>query len=307
LLAAGSIEGAVTHAAVLLLAVGAVCALAWGLLYRRMGILRWPLLAITLGTLGAGTALGAWDWYEKRDRTVRGSPTKEFVLQRVQKKRTPQELREEPWPTYGYDQARTRSTPFRMRPPYVGLWKVKTNGSLEPPATVAYGRVFLANSVGTVYAIGGRLGKVHWKRRFHRCIAASAAVSDHVVYQPLMHPIPCQKNASGATGYIVALDPKTGRTLWRFRAGPVESAPLIVGHILYFGSWDHRVYALNLHRKRNRVLWSYETDDKVVASPAYANGTIYVATNGGRVYALRAKPGRLRWRAESSARFGRRE
>lgn len=208
---------------------------------------------------------------------------------------------------YGYDPARTRSAPFRLRPPYAGLWKVGFDGSLEPPPVVAYGRVFIADSHGNVFAISGRLGKVFWRRRFHRCIAASAAVSGGVVYQPLMHAIPCGKNAPGASGYIVALDPKNGRTLWRFRAGAVESAPLIVGHVLYFGSWDHRVYAIDLRRKRHRMLWSYQTDDKVVAAPSYANGTIYVGTNGGRVYAIAAKSGRLRWRADSFSRFGRRE
>jgi outer membrane protein assembly factor BamB len=105
----------------------------------------------------------------------------------------------------------------------------------------------------------------------------------------------------------VALDAKTGRRKWRYGSGAVESSPLLVGRILYFGSWDRRVYALNVRRKRHRLVWSHQVDDKVVAAPAYANGAVYVGTNGGRVYALGARTGRERWRRESFSRFGRRE
>jgi outer membrane protein assembly factor BamB len=159
-----------------------------------------------------------------------------------------------------------------------------------------------------VFAIDVRLGRIIWKRAFPNCIAGSPAVAWGTLYLPLMARRPCKKDSSSARGgMIVALDAKTGRIRWRFRAGPIESAPLLVGHVLYFGSWDRKVYALNLRGRRNRMLWSHETDDKVVGAPAYANGTVYVGTNGGRVYALSARTGRQRWRAESFSRFGRRE
>jgi outer membrane protein assembly factor BamB len=122
-----------------------------------------------------------------------------------------------------------------------------------------------------------------------------------------MHNRPCVKNAPGARGGIVALDAKTGRIKWRFGAGAVESAPVLVGRVLYFGAWDRRVYALNVRRKRHRLIWSHQVDDKVVGAPAYSNGAVYVGTNGGRVYSLGARTGRERWHAESFSRFGRRE
>jgi outer membrane protein assembly factor BamB len=118
---------------------------------------------------------------------------------------------------------------------------------------------------------------------------------------------PCVKNDPRARGGIVALDAKTGRIKWRFAAGAVESAPLLVGHVLYFGAWDRRVYALNVSRKRHRLIWSHPVDDKVVGAPAYANGAVYVGTNGGRVFALGGRTGVERWHAESFSRFGRRE
>ena len=37
------------------------------------------------------------------------------------------------------------------------------------------------------------------------------------------------------------------------------------------------------------------------------NGKVYFGTDGGSVYALDARTGRLRWRAQALSRFGRRE
>ena len=75
---AASLERAVTDAAEILLAAGVVLALAYALLRSRIGILRWPLLSVSVLALVFGTALGAWAWHENRPRDIRGSATEEF-------------------------------------------------------------------------------------------------------------------------------------------------------------------------------------------------------------------------------------
>ena len=216
-LAAASIEHAVTHAAELLLGAGAILALAWGVFQHRIGLLRWPLLAVVLLTLGTGVALGAWTWHEKRNRDVRGSPTIEFVAKERPQKRPRKELREEPWPLYGYNVERTRAAPFKIRPPYGGLWSIRTVEAIEAPPIVAYGRVFVIDQRGAMYAVKARTGRIAWKRKFQNCAAASAAVHDGIVYQPLMQRIPCDQYSASSRGYIVGLDAKP--------AGPVGGSP----------------------------------------------------------------------------------
>ena len=44
------------------------------------------------------------------------------------------------------------------------------------------------------------------------------------------------------------MDARTGKELWRFDAGVVESSPLLVDGRLYFGSWDRHLYALDVPR-----------------------------------------------------------
>jgi len=312
LLLAASIERAVHDGAVLLLGVGAVLALAWGLLNRRLGPLRWPVLAVAILALGAGTALGAWAWHEDRSRTVRGSATVEFVekLRPDPKGPKPSRLNPEPWPTYGYDAQRTHLAPlaWRIRPPYVGIWKFPAWNDIEFPPSVAYGNLYIPQQKGRFYVVKARSGKRVWERRINHCIASSPTIHDEVVYQAYMDSKPCGAHEAGARGFVLARDAHNGGLLWRFDAGVVESSPLLVGNTLYFGSWDHKLYALRLRgRKRPKLRWTFEADDQIVAAPAYASGTVYIATSNGSVYGVNARSGRMRWHSTSFSRFGRRE
>ena len=70
----------------------------------------------------------------------------------------------------------------------------------------------------------------------------------------------------------------------------VFSSPAVANGIVYVGSLDHNVYALNANT--GTKVWSYTTGYWVVSSPAVANGIVYVGSNDHNVYALNAKPGR---------------
>jgi outer membrane protein assembly factor BamB len=270
-------------------------------------------LLLSAAVVGLGAA---YYWHETRSREILGSSTEEFIasdnpadrdIRVVRPQERPDlELSSEPWPTYGKDLERTHVAPdLDHRPPYRRLWTMRALNYLEFPPAVAYGKVFVPQQRGRFFAVNAKTGKVVWSKSFGRCAAASPTVWKGVVYQVLMHELPCTKHQPGATGLLIAMNARTGRELWSFRAGAIESSPAIVDGVLYFGSWDHNVYALDARTRK--VRWRYETDDRIVAAPAYHAGTIYIPSNGGRLYALDARTGKLRWRAESFARFGRRE
>jgi outer membrane protein assembly factor BamB len=83
--------------------------------------------------------------------------------------------------------------------------------------------------------------------------------------------------------------------LWRFRAGVIETPPLVAKGLVYFGSWDDRVYAVDA--RTGRLRWSFTTGGRVKGGVALARGTVYVGSYDGRLYALDARSGRLRWSA----------
>ena len=64
----------------------------------------------------------------------------------------------------------------------------------------------------------------------------------------------------------------------------VFSSPAVVGGVVYIGSEDGKVYALNATTGARE--WSYTTGGPVYSSPAVANGVVYVGSNDGNVYAF---------------------
>jgi outer membrane protein assembly factor BamB len=267
---------------------------------------RWlvgTLVALLLLSGGAAVA-GYLVWKERHPGSIRGSAATEFETTEAPGATTRSEeaVRQIPWPTYGYDEGRTRFAPgFRLRPPFEELWRVRGGSLLEFPPVVAYGRLYVGTNDGRFLAIEAETGEIAWRKEFGRCTAASPAVGDGVVYQPLMDPSPCRPHRQDAPGYMVALDAETGEELWRFRAGVTESSPLLVDGLLYFGSWDRKMYALDA--KTGRVKWAFSTGDKIKDGAAYGNGTIYFGSYDGKVYALDARTGKRRWAASGNGNF----
>jgi outer membrane protein assembly factor BamB len=254
---------------------------------------------------GAGAA-AVWVWNERQSEDVRGSATQEFVTTEEPgaTTRPEEEVREEPWPTYGFDAQRTRYAPdFRLRPPFRVLWTVRGKSLIEFPPAVAYERLYFGTNNGRFLAVDVDSGEIVWERQFGRCTAASPMVADGVVYMGLMVPTPCGKDSDrDAPGYLLALDADTGQELWRFRAGAIESSPLLVDGVLYVGSWDENVYAVDARTGRAR--WSFQTGDEVKGAAAYGKGTVFIASYDGNVYALDARSGKLRWEAAAQDRLG---
>ncbi len=83
---------------------------------------------------------------------------------------------------------------------------------------------------------------------------------------------------------VYALNAHTGAKLWSYPTGnAVFSVPAVMNGVVYVGSWDGSVYALDA--ATGTKLWSYATGGEVTSSPAVANGLVYVGTQGrdGRV------------------------
>lgn len=198
------------------------------------------------------------------------------------------------WPVYGYDAQRTHAARgLHVRPPFRRIWVVRGDWSLiEFPPVLAAGRLFVGTNHGLVLAVDAADGRVVWRRQFRGCVAASPAVDSRAVYVGFMDAPPC---TGTRPSLLVALDPGSGTTLWRFRAGVIESPPLVVGGLVYFGSWDGRIYAVDARTGRRR--WSFATHGRVKGGPAYAAGTIYAGSYDGTLYAVDARTGRLRWSA----------
>jgi outer membrane protein assembly factor BamB len=248
-------------------------------------------------------AVGAYIYNEENQPIEkRGSATEEFVTTEPEEPQPPPKKQNpRPWPTYSYDDARRHISPYDHRPPYRRLWTIDAHDTLEFPPTVGYGRVYLAQQKGLFFALDAQTGKVDWRKDTERCAASSPTIGKGVIYQSVMHPVPCLQDQAGANGYVAAWDADTGRQRWRFNSAPIESSPLLKGKRLFVGTWDHGVYALNADNGKR--IWRFGADDQVNTSAAYWKGRIYIGSDGGTLYALSAKSGKLLWSRSEAREF----
>lgn len=81
---------------------------------------------------------------------------------------------------------------------------------------------------------------------------------------------------------------------WKFKAQKaVESSPAVWQDVLYCGSNDGKIYALDC--TCGKCLWFLQTGSRVVAAPALADGTLYCGSLDRSLYAVEAATGKVQW------------
>ncbi len=279
---------------------------------RKRWLLAGVVIALTL--LGAG-ALAYYLYVQGKGRDIRGSSTVEFVPTEPAPRAVPKPkpkpgshvspaLTRVDWPTFGYDGRRLRYLPSPLRPPFRVEWTFRAQHLIEFPPAVAYGRVYVANNPGTLFAISALTGRLGWRFTSGRCTAASPAVANGLVYEAFLNKPPCNREpgSPGIDGEIVALEAKKGAVVWRHRIGPSETSPLVADGRVYVGDWNGWVYALDA--KTGREVWRFRTGGEVKGALALSGRRLYVGSYDHHLYALSARTGRLIWRGSSQERLG---
>jgi hypothetical protein len=162
------------------------------------------------------------------------------------------------------------------------VWAFQAGNPIYASPAVVNDTVYVNSDSGKLYALKVSDGSVIWQTNFGSGsdhADDSPAVADGVVY------------VGSGNGYY-AFNASDGSNRWyftspyspRWRTGYVYSSPVVAGNIVYFGSSDSYVFALNA--SNGSLVWSYRTGDFVFGSPAIANGIVYVGSFDGKIYAL---------------------
>jgi outer membrane protein assembly factor BamB len=98
---------------------------------------------------------------------------------------------------------------------------------------------------------------------------------------------------------LYAFDPATGQQQWRFAVdSQILPAPAYVDGIVYFGSTDKNVYAVDAETGQPKPGWSFEAESAIWASPLVVDGRVYVASMDHHLYCLDAETGEEIWKTE---------
>ena len=108
---------------------------------------------------------------------------------------------------------------------------------------------------------------------------------DNVSPTPTPGPPPVPTATATATRIVTPESTPVGHPsderLWLYDTdSSVFSSPAVVDGVVYVGSRDGYVYALDALTGGAR--WSYETNGEVYSSPAVVEGVVYISSNDGR-------------------------
>ena len=158
--------------------------------------------------------------------------------------------------------------------------------------------VFIGGYDGFVYAVvdGERKGK--WPEDIDSPIGAivgsPALVNDLLIVSSTdsyLYALEVQvEDSSGRVSFKKEWEFPTGSKIW--------SSPTVADDVVYIGSQDHKVYAINVDD--GAEIWSFTTGGAVVASPLVEDGRLYVGAFDNIFYALNATTGEEVWRFEGA-------
>ncbi len=186
-------------------------------------------------------------------------------------------------------------------------WQFHSGGQILSSPAVHGGTVFFGSNDHHLHAIDLASGAEKWKFKTGGRIPSSPAIGNGLVY------------FLSYDGNFYAVDEGTGALKWKFATegerrfaakhlhgmepatesmpDPFDfylSSPVAGAGLIYFGSSDGNVYALDA--ATGALRWKFKTGDVVHSSPALADGTVFIGSWDTYLYALDAASGKEKWR-----------
>jgi outer membrane protein assembly factor BamB len=163
------------------------------------------------------------------------------------------------------------------------LWSFRGgSGNIGGAPTVVNGTVYTNAGSDSLYALSAATGKLKWSYLTRGSVEWSPSVAYGKVY------------FCSDFGGVFAVSASVGAAVGQFSdGGACSSAPTVVGGAVYTGSGDGTVYGGS---------WSHFIGAAIAYSDVVVvDGTVYVATSAGEVYALGARHGHKLWSFDAGA------
>jgi outer membrane protein assembly factor BamB len=150
------------------------------------------------------------------------------------------------------------------------------SGTFYSTPAVAYGRVFLGNTDGRIYAYDAGNGSLDWAVQTGNYVYSSPAVADAPGLGPTIY-------LGSYDGTFRALNARTGHVDWTYDAGGrISGSATIIGRTVYFADLgNRRTYGLGISTGRKQFEWRSGSFDPVISD----GQNIYLTGYSG-LYAL---------------------
>ena len=136
------------------------------------------------------------------------------------------------------------------------------SGTFYSSAAVVYGRVYLGNTDGRVYAYDASSGKLDWAVQTGAYVYSSPAVANAPGLGPTIY-------TGSYDGTFRAINARSGHVEWQYDAGgKISGSATIIGNIVYFSDLGtHRTYGLGI--STGKVVF---TEDTGAFDPVISDG-----------------------------------
>lgn len=186
------------------------------------------------------------------------------------------------------------------------LWKVKTEGQVISSPVVVNGVLYIGSEDHKLYAIDATSGDIKWTYKTNGAINSTPAIhEDKVLFLSY-------------DGFFYALNKDNGKLVWKFKTegehkfevkdyynGSFKpdywdfylSSAVVENNIVYFGSSDAHVYALDV--ATGEKVWQYKTEAGIHSSPAIFENALVIGSWDSNVYCLNATTGEENWKYQT--------
>lgn len=195
-------------------------------------------------------------------------------------------------------------------------WRFQTGGPVHSSPAISNNTAYFLSFDGNFYAVNTSNGKERWRfstggerwygeKALWKMQPADLFMEDLFQYW-LSSPVVGTDNTvyfGSSDHHLFALDGKTGKLKWKFRAGgPIHTSPTLHDGLVIFGSWDRNIYAIDAKTGAERWRYTTRTDDSdwgglqgLQASPIVYDGKVFCGSRDAYFYALDVKTGDRIW------------
>lgn len=205
-------------------------------------------------------------------------------------------------------------------------WTYYTHGPVRSSPHLAEGHIFIGSDDGYLHAINIQTGRHAWRAECGAPIRSTPIVhQDSVLFGTeggdfycldfsgsikwrfrARRAITSSPTISKGVIYfgsidsmLYALDAKTGWVIWRYHLGkPSISTPFVQENLLFTGVADGTILCLDANSSKD--IWRYSTQNQVTGSPIVHKDSVYCGSVDGVLYCLEFRTGRLRWKFKTN-------
>ena len=167
------------------------------------------------------------------------------------------------------------------------IWTYNTNAEdeIRGSPVVLDGVLYVGSAGGYFYALDASSGNRLWTYTGNQSFIASPTVYNGKIF------------ACDTSGYVYCFNPSSEGTIWieHPASAAIYSTPAVVDGVVYVGSFDHNVYALDA--ETGSAVWAspFPTGGVIYGSPTVANGVVYIGSGNNEFYAIDAQTGQQLW------------